>query len=118
MGPACPPRFAIDHHCARSTHADSAGEAIAQSRLEIALHPGNDIEDRLAIPGRHPILDITAPGRGSPPNGNVESFCYFGHGALSVLRGIYIGGDFDFNLDQWVEKPAHPDEGERRADMA
>ena len=49
VGTACPPRFAVDHHSAGTTHTHTACETIAQFWIEVALNPSNHIEDSLAF---------------------------------------------------------------------
>ena len=49
MGAAGPARQAVDHHRAASTHADAAGEPVAERRVKVLLHPGHDVQNRLVF---------------------------------------------------------------------
>ena len=62
MGAAGPARHAIDHHRAASAHAHAAGKPIAQRRIRVLLHPGDNIENGLIVIGRHlePVLPVRA----------------------------------------------------------
>ena len=53
MRAAGPARAAVDGHGAGAAHADAAGEAVGQRRVEMALHPGDDVEHGLVLAPRH-----------------------------------------------------------------
>src|SRR5688572_3232412 len=48
MGPAGPARHAVDAHRARAAHADAAGVAVGERRVEVALDVGDYVQHRLA----------------------------------------------------------------------
>ena len=49
MSAAGPARHAVDHHRAASTHANAAGEPVAERRVNVLLHPGHDVQNRLVL---------------------------------------------------------------------
>src|SRR5439155_1463840 len=71
VGPAGPARHAIHAHRARATHADAAGEAVGERRIEVALDVGDDVEHGLAGVTRH-LERLEGALRASPPDFNGE----------------------------------------------
>src|SRR5690606_37550682 len=63
VGPAGPPRAAVDRHGTRPAHADPAGEAVGERRIGIALHPGDHVKHGLAFAQGHrePLIVTVLP---------------------------------------------------------
>jgi len=60
MRPAGPARAAIHRHRARPAHANAAGEAIGQARVQFALDMRDNIQHGLIVTRRHIIARKTA----------------------------------------------------------
>ena len=66
VGAAGPARAAVHGHGAGAAHADAAGEAVGQGRVEMPLHISDDVEHRLTLARRHGIIDIAAVAAAAP----------------------------------------------------
>lgn len=73
MRPAGPARTAIHCHGTRPAHANAAGEAIGQARVQFALDMRDNIQHGLIIARRHIIARKTARIL-SPPDTDLELF--------------------------------------------
>src|SRR5262245_46848675 len=78
-----PSRAPVHRHRARTTHADPAGEAIGKCRVEIALHIGDDVENRLVRSTGHRELLESADLAPSP-----DRYGYFG--LLAIRRHRFV----------------------------
>ena len=58
-----------------------------QKRLQVALHPGDDIQNGLAVPGRHLIVDEAALA-GAAPDGDLQLMAMVMHGRIAKVPNI------------------------------
>ncbi len=72
MCAARPARRSIDHHRARTTHADAAGEAICERRFGVLLDPRHDVEHRLTGLFWHDVRFEAPAIRRSAPDLNLK----------------------------------------------
>src|SRR6185436_423762 len=85
MRPAGPARHAVHHHRARAAHADPAGEAIGERRIERALDVGNDVEHGLARLARH-VEALEGAVGAAPPDRNLQIPSHSSPPMISVAR--------------------------------
>src|SRR5262245_12437733 len=75
MGPARPARYAVHRHRARAAHADPAGEAVGERRIEGALDVGDDVEYGLArVAGDVEFLEAAVGGAFPDPDFQPDPF--------------------------------------------